>query len=219
MNGRDYGTCSIAGSAQWQERALWILCYIRRMAKCSLRFGSPEVSAVGIRSGLVSDDHFWLKLVSNQCSSVIMANVSPLADFAAGHRSFPRTELYGGIPECRGPSPNRASFSFSFMLTGSQGKLQYHAEQICGIAQSEPEGSCRVNSVQPLYYGMSLPFLLCCPATKRLCTAGCCFSKTEQRNAVALLLESIEEDLGWAAKYRANDLYRQWGWWRSFLNS
>ncbi|BCR91325.1 uncharacterized protein ACHE_70168S [Aspergillus chevalieri] len=79
-----------------------------------------------------------------------------------------------------------------------EGKLQYHARQICGIAQSKPEGSCRVNSVQPLHY------------------AGCCFSNTDERNAVALLLESIEEDLGWAAKYRANDLYRQWGWRRDF---
>lgn len=105
------------------------------------------------------------------------------------------------------------------MLTGSQGKLQYHAQQICGIAQSRPEGSCRVNSVQPLYYGTFLLFLLCYSATKRLSIAGCCFNKTEERNAAALLLESIEEDLGWAAKYRANDLYRQWGWRRSFLNS
>lgn len=52
-----------------------------------------------------------------------------------------------------------------------------------------------------------------------LSTAGCCFSKTEERNTAALMLESIEEDLGWAAKYRANDLYRQWGWRRSFSNA
>lgn len=62
-------------------------------------------------------------------------------------------------------------------------------------------------------------FLLCYPATECLSTAGCCFSKIEERNAVALLLESIEEDLGWAAKYRANDLYRQWGWRHTFLNA
>ena len=61
---------------------------------------------------------------------------------------------------------NGASFLFHFMLTNSQVKLQYHAQQICGIAQSKPEGSCRVNSVQPLYYGTFLFFLLCCSATK-----------------------------------------------------
>ena len=115
---------------------------------------------------------------------------------------------------------NGASFLFHFMLTNSQVKLQYHAQQICGIAQSKPEGSCRVNSVQPLYYGTFLFFLLCYSATNFfLSTAGCCFSKTEERNAAALMLESIEEDLGWAAKYRANDLYRQWGWRRSFSNA
>jgi hypothetical protein len=53
--------------------------------------------------------------------------------------------------------------------------------------------------------------VLCHPATNRLILAGCCFSKTEERNVVVLLLESIEEDLGWAAKYRVDDLYRQWG--------
>lgn len=38
-------------------------------------------------------------------------------------------------------------------LISIQVKLLYHARQICGIAQSKPEGSCRVNSVQPIYYG------------------------------------------------------------------
>lgn len=86
-----------------------------------------------------------------------MADVSPCKDFAAEHRSRTGTELYGSVPEYRGLS--LPGIYLRFMLTASQGKLQYHAEQICGIAQSKPEGSCRVNSVQPLYYGaLSLPF-------------------------------------------------------------
>lgn len=68
MNGRDYGAYSISGSTQWQEKASWILCYIRRMAKFSLLFGSPEAFAVGV-SGLVSDEAFSvLKSVFNQCA-------------------------------------------------------------------------------------------------------------------------------------------------------
>ncbi|KIW31831.1 uncharacterized protein PV07_03424 [Cladophialophora immunda] len=69
-----------------------------------------------------------------------------------------------------------------------------HARRICGIAQSKPHGSSRVNSVQPIYF------------------AGCCFSETEERIQTARLLNDIEDDLGWAAKYRARDLYDQWGW-------
>ncbi|KAE8313939.1 hypothetical protein BDV41DRAFT_249154 [Aspergillus transmontanensis] len=71
-----------------------------------------------------------------------------------------------------------------------EGKLLYHARQICGIAQSKPHGSCRVNSVQPIYY------------------AGCCFSNNDEREAAIMLLEDIENDLGWAAKYRAWDLQK-----------
>lgn len=65
------------------------------------------------------------------------------------------------------------------------------------------------------------PFLPLCatPATKHLIPAGCCFSGTEERIAVTRLLDSIEEDLGWAAKYRVNDLYWQWGWQHDLLNS
>lgn len=79
------------------------------MAKCSLLFGSPEVSAVGVLA-LCLTMRYCLKLVSDQCFSVVVANVSPHADFAAGNRPFPGPELYGGVPECRGLSPNGASF-------------------------------------------------------------------------------------------------------------
>ncbi|KOC13234.1 hypothetical protein AFLA70_57g003851 [Aspergillus flavus AF70] len=62
------------------------------------------------------------------------------------------------------------------------------ANESSAIAQSKPHGSCRVNSVQPIYY------------------AGCCFSNNDEREAAIMLLEDIENDLGWAAKYRAWDL-------------
>jgi hypothetical protein len=53
-------------------------------------------------SGRLSDG---TQLASNRDSSVIMANVSPYADFAAGHRSFSRLELHSCVPEYRGLSP------------------------------------------------------------------------------------------------------------------
>ncbi|KAJ5291351.1 hypothetical protein N7478_000602 [Penicillium angulare] len=71
-------------------------------------------------------------------------------------------------------------------------QLIYHARQICGIAQSRPDGSCRVNSVQPLYY------------------AGCCFNRDDERKATVKLLEDIENELGWASIYRARDLEAIW---------
>ncbi|GAB1198632.1 hypothetical protein APSETT444_007959 [Aspergillus pseudonomiae] len=36
--------------------------------------------------------------------------------------------------------------------------------------------------------------------------AGCCFGDNEERKAAIMLLEEIEDNLGWAAKYRAWDL-------------
>jgi hypothetical protein len=36
--------------------------------------------------------------------------------------------------------------------------------------------------------------------------AGCCFSDPDERKAAVRLLEDIEDELGWAAKYRARDL-------------
>lgn len=44
-----------------------------------------------------------------------------------------------------------------------------------------------------------------------LYVAGCCLSNTNERKAAAKLLEDIEDELGWAAKYRVRDLHEQWG--------
>lgn len=41
--------------------------------------------------------------------------------------------------------------------------------------------------------------------------AGCCFSDERERKQTVKLLEDIEVELGWAAKYRVQALYQQWG--------
>lgn len=63
---------------------------------------------------------------------------------------------------------------FRCILIHVQTKLLYHARQICGIAQSKPDGSCRVNSVQPIYYGLCscTPTLLALELTISLSQPG-----------------------------------------------
>ena len=71
---------------------------------------------------------------------------------------------------------------------------RHHSFQICGIALGRPEGSVRIQQVQPLF------------------VAGQCLTDTKERNAVLILLRGIEADLGWATDYRVRQLLREWKW-------
>ncbi|KAJ5806894.1 hypothetical protein N7474_010486 [Penicillium riverlandense] len=74
-------------------------------------------------------------------------------------------------------------------------KLLYHARQICGIAQTDL-----------LWSVLMYPDLGAFRANHEFLAAGCCFSDPDERKAAVRLLEDIEDELGWAAKYRARDL-------------
>jgi hypothetical protein len=71
---------------------------------------------------------------------------------------------------------------------------RHHSFQICSIALGRPEGSVRIQQVQPLF------------------VAGQCLTDTKERNAVLSLLRGIETDLGWATDYRVKQLLREWKW-------
>jgi hypothetical protein len=102
-------------------------------------------------------------------------------------------------------------------------ELLHHSLQICGIAESKPSPGARAHAVQAIYYGKlrncppSMPIYFFVYSedvslTSWCLVAGCCFRDDAERARTAKLLGDIEDDLGWAAKYRVRDLYRQWGW-------
>ncbi|RAK94923.1 uncharacterized protein BO80DRAFT_460199 [Aspergillus ibericus CBS 121593] len=72
--------------------------------------------------------------------------------------------------------------------------IRFHSREIVGIALACPNGSVRINSLQPLF------------------VSGQCLTEPGERRAVLQLLQGIEADLGWATEYRVNQLLREWGW-------
>jgi hypothetical protein len=73
-----------------------------------------------------------------------------------------------------------------------QAALQYHSVEICGIALSRPEEAARIHMLQPLYL------------------AGRCLTDVSDRRTVVALIDSIEDELGWHAKYRVDQLLVEW---------
>lgn len=73
-------------------------------------------------------------------------------------------------------------------------QCQLYSREIVSIALSRPEASVRIHSCQPLF------------------TAGQCLTDPKERRVIIRLLNHIEEDTGWATKYRVNQLLTQWGW-------
>ncbi|PWY90738.1 Zn(II)2Cys6 transcription factor [Aspergillus heteromorphus CBS 117.55] len=72
--------------------------------------------------------------------------------------------------------------------------IRSHSREIVGIALACPNGSVRINSLQPLF------------------VSGQCLNEPGERRTVLQLLRGIEADLGWATEYRVNQLLREWGW-------
>ncbi|KAF7595248.1 hypothetical protein BBP40_006748 [Aspergillus hancockii] len=72
--------------------------------------------------------------------------------------------------------------------------IRYHSREIVGISMAQPEGSVRINSLQPLF------------------VSGQCLTDPRERQMVLQLLRGIEVDLGWATEYRVKQLLREWGW-------
>ncbi|KAH7359405.1 hypothetical protein B0T11DRAFT_286268 [Plectosphaerella cucumerina] len=75
-----------------------------------------------------------------------------------------------------------------------QKQITYHSHEIIGISLGNHPESVRVQSVQPLF------------------VAGQCLFELEERDMVLDLLKAIEQDLGWATNYRAQELIGQWSY-------
>ncbi|KAJ5099325.1 transcriptional regulator family: Fungal Specific TF [Penicillium argentinense] len=77
--------------------------------------------------------------------------------------------------------------------------IGFHSREILGIALSRPDGSVRINSLQPLF------------------VSGQCVTDPRERRVAIRMLRAIESDLGWATEYRVQQLLKEWGWNESFL--
>ncbi|OAL67809.1 hypothetical protein A7C99_0940 [Trichophyton rubrum] len=71
-------------------------------------------------------------------------------------------------------------------------EIQNHSREICGISASRLEASARIHSIQPLF------------------VSGQCLTGELERKAILQNLYRIEADLGWATKYRVQQLLREW---------
>ena len=80
-------------------------------------------------------------------------------------------------------------------------EIGYHSREILGIALSRPDGSVRINSLQPLF------------------VSGQCVTDSRERRVAIRMLRAIEADLGWATEYRVQQLLKEWGWNESFLQA
>lgn len=82
-----------------------------------------------------------------------------------------------------------------------EAEIGFHSREILGIALSRPDGSVRINSLQPLF------------------VSGQCVTDARERRVAIRMLRAIESDLGWATEYRVQQLLKEWGWDESFLRS
>ncbi|EGD99636.1 hypothetical protein TESG_06981 [Trichophyton tonsurans CBS 112818] len=80
-------------------------------------------------------------------------------------------------------------------------EIQNHSREICGISASRLEESTRIHSIQPLFI------------------SGQCLTGELERKAILQLLCGIETDIGWATKYRVQQLLVEWNWDETVLDS
>ncbi|KAK8178007.1 Zn(II)2Cys6 transcription factor [Phyllosticta citrichinensis] len=69
----------------------------------------------------------------------------------------------------------------------------WHARQICGIAASNSHHGAWINGIQPLF------------------VAGKLMSHPSEHRAILKIFKRIEEESGWATKWRADELQEYWG--------
>ncbi|KAJ5655706.1 transcriptional regulator family: Fungal Specific TF [Penicillium longicatenatum] len=80
-----------------------------------------------------------------------------------------------------------------------EAEIGFHSREIVGIGLSRPDGSVRINSLQPLF------------------VSGQCLTDPRERRVNIRLLRAIEADLGWATEYRVQQLLKEWNWNESSL--
>ncbi|KAG9256366.1 uncharacterized protein F5Z01DRAFT_649964 [Emericellopsis atlantica] len=157
---------------------------------------SSRSSSCQCRAQPLIDHETWYS--DNMCASSMqsyyMAHIILLL-----HK--PRAVSVRQLPWASGTQPTgRSRFPDTLAdLNQMNEMLQYFAVEICAIALSRPEEAARVHMLQPLYL------------------AGRCLTGIMDRGMVVQLIDSIEDELGWHAKYRVDALLEEWDLTREAL--
>jgi len=97
------------------------------------------------------------------------------------------------------PASHKATTDALSEFTLMRDMLNHHAAEICAIALSRPDEAARIHMLQPLYM------------------AGRCLGDVADRRTVVRLIDGIEDELGWHAKYRVEALLEEWDMTREML--
>jgi len=113
----------------------------------------------------------------------------------------PRTQQSRTIVASSHSDPPRRNLFVDALseLKHTSATLEKHAIEICAIAMSRPEEAARIHMLQPLYL------------------AGRCLDNLSDRATVVRLIDGIEDELGWHAKYRVEALLDEWNMDRDAL--
>ena len=113
----------------------------------------------------------------------------------------PRTQQSRSIVASSHSDPPRRNLFVDALseLKHTSATLEKHAIEICAIAMSRPEEAARIHMLQPLYL------------------AGRCLENLSDRATVVRLIDGIEDELGWHAKYRVEALLDEWNMDRDAL--
>lgn len=155
----------------------------------SSTFVSRWKALYGLLEGWYNDRPEEMKPLMNVAPSKEDMNSSPF-----------NTILYSTPPGINGNQLYHASMLLllqdrpkEIRIPRSHKSMLWHARQICGIALSNRDHGALINALQPLWI------------------AGRLMSHHSEHMAILDLLKRLEEDTGWAASWRAEDLKEYWG--------
>lgn len=171
-------------------------------------FGRWEQRSPSLTTSLLSPQSYsgaWLELFElietwhrERTSEMRSLLVIP-AEHYQPPRPFP-TVLYPNPPSISGNQMYHTSALLmlknkptSLHLKQKPRSMLWHARQICAISISNENHACRTNSIQPIWL------------------AGQLMSHKSEHLAILELFERIEREMGWATKWRSNDLIEHWG--------
>ncbi|KAM5443680.1 hypothetical protein MferCBS31731_001454 [Microsporum ferrugineum] len=155
------------------------------------------------------------------CARIESSQPAPNQNPTDSQDAFPFPEIWYSIPMCAStmqhyhmacilllinkphkPTARRSTVTDGLNFYRSiESDIQNHSREICGISMARPEASVRVHSVQPLFI------------------SGQCLTSAPERRTILEILCGIEEDLGWATKYRVQQLLKEWEWDEAAVDS
>ncbi|OQO05537.1 hypothetical protein B0A48_09307 [Cryoendolithus antarcticus] len=129
--------------------------------------------------------------------------LKPILVIPAEHSDPPSTFPTVMYPNCPAISGNQLYHTAALLmlkhkpaslhLSTKPRSMLWHARQVCAISMSNSNHACWSNATQPIWI------------------AGQLMSHASEHRAILELYERMEREMGWATKWRANDLLDHWG--------